>query len=145
MRPVRSFKAIRRNINNTPDRGLDRYRFQAAIRYWLGCARRHTLNRDITESGLLGRIFIMRTDSDAGIKRTVERNWHGTGGKMQIASLLTQRNINVPADPSDPKPRRSRNVRLNFGRGAALLIAILQRSQSIPVQRNIRVNRIGIE
>src|SRR5467141_2526377 len=146
--PVGRLEPPRRNVNRAPLRGCHRDNFQRAVERVRGSGNGCRLRRlqiDIREHRFLDDVFIVAAHADPHVKRLLQCDPQGSACQMKFAVFLREPQGEVRAALFYPQPRRRGNVGLDFVRDRALLLAILQRSQTAAMQRRVRVRRIGIQ
>ena len=87
----------------------------------------------------------MRADSDAHIKRALERNSQPSPRHLEFSAGLGQRHVNVVSALRDAQASGRGNVRLNLVRDGAFLVTELERGQAAGVERHVGVGRVRIQ
>ncbi len=144
VRPIRGFEASRREIGDTAVGGIDVNRFECAVEHGLTGRGRRLRQFDIRKHRLFDDIFVVRADADAHVERALQRDAQPSTCNFGFA-VYRQRHIDVVTPLGDTQSLRSREVRLNFARDGAFLVAELQRGQPAGVQRDIGIHGIGIK
>ena len=143
--PIRRFDASWRRENDAAVGRIHRLRFERAVQSRFPRRLRWRYEFDVRKRGRFGCLFVVSTDAETNGNRTGERDSDGSTGKRQCLARFRGEEQNVHPSSHELNAIRVFQIGLHFVRRGTLGIAELERGQSIAVDRDIDVGRVGIE
>ena len=99
---------------------------------------------NIRKYGLLDHVLVVRADAQPHIERTLQRNAQPSTRRLDLA-IAAERHVHVVSPLGNAQPLGSGNIRLNFTRECAFLVAKLQRSKPTGMQSHVCIDRVCVE